>query len=602
MKKTTLLLVLMAALWTMPTYGVRALRGFFPTTQSDGTTLQVEACGDEDFHYFRTADNVVLTFDGKDFCYARLQDDGLASTGIVAHELSLRSALEQRAVVTTAQLRPIEQPIEAVRAQRAAVPKRVRHITGTLRGLVILAAFADKPFKSENAREEWDEIINKPGYSNEKGCIGSVSDYFAAQSHGELQLMFDVVGPVTLPEPRAFYGGNTSGRGTDIRADQMVREACQLAADQVDFSVYDWDGNGSVEQVFVIYAGFGENEYTKDTDAIWPKKSSFSPKLTLNGVTVSSYVCSNELGYDRSSGSDTPKDRGYSGIGTICHEFSHCLNLPDLYDVGDSSPILDEWDLMDGGNYTNGGWSPPNYSAYERYICGWMELEELTENTMVRGLVPIGEENAKGYIHKNPANSKEIYILENRQQQGWDYYIPGHGLLVTHFTNFGSTTMRPNSSSGSGDSKVNNYTIEYVYADGNNYYDYITKRIARTQYDANGRSNLLTRAAYPFHDAVADTLNNTLTLHTTPALTFDGALINITEEEGLINFDYYLSTAEAEATGISPIHNVQRSMFNGATAVYDLQGRRVSNGPLTIDNGQLQPGIYIVGGRKVVIK
>ena len=594
MKKITLFVVLLAALWATPAHAVRALGGFFTTTQSDGTTLLVEACGDEDFHYFRTADNIVLTLDGRDFCYARLDGNGIASTGIVAHELAQRTVAEQKATISTRLLRPVTEQLRAVRAQRAmAAPRQVRHFTGSKRGLVILAAFADMPFKNETAREDWDEIINKTGYTNEQGCIGSVSDYFAAQSGGQFQLSFDVVGPVTLPEKREYYGGNTGKQGSDSHCDQMVREACQLAASLVDYSVYDWDGNGSVEQVFVIYAGFGENEYSKDTDAIWPKKSSFSPALSANGVTVSAFACSNELGLDRSTRNDPePKDRGYSGIGTICHEFSHCLGLPDLYDVGDSSPILDEWDLMDGGNYTNLGWSPPNYSAYERYICGWMELDELEATTKVTDLKPIGEEGAKAFIFKNPADAKEAYVVENRQQQGWDYYIPGHGLLVTHFTNFGSTTLRPNTSSGSDENKVEHYTVEYVYADGNDYFDYIEKRIARKQYDENGRSYLLTRAAYPYHDVVADTLNNALTLHTEPALAFDRGIINIADNDGLVSFDFYLSTAEAEeTTGISESVTVKRE---NVTTVYDLQGQAVK--------AQLKPGIYIVNRKKVVVR
>ncbi len=602
MRQLSLIVVLLAALWTTPAGAVRALGGFFATTQSDGTTLLVEACGDEDFHYFRTTDNVLLTLDGGNFCYAQVEDDRLLSTGVVAHELALRTMAERSVAATTALLRPIMAQLQTTRAQRAmAAPRQVKTFAGAKRGLVILAAFADKAFKSETAHEDWDEIINRQGYTNDAGCKGSVSDYFTQQSNGMFQLSFDVVGPVTLPQKREFYGANTSGRGTDIRCGQMIREACQLAADQVDYSVYDWDGDGTVEQVFVIYAGFGENEYSKDSLAIWPKKSSFSPSLKLNGVTISGYACSNELGVDRTTlKDDEPKDRGYSGIGTICHEFSHCLGLPDLYDVSDSSPILDEWELMDGGNYSNEGWSPPNYSAYERYICGWMDLNELTEDTKVSGMKAIGLDDAQACIIRNPANSKEAYIVENRQQQGWDSYIPGHGLLVTHFTNFGSTTLRPNTSSGQDENKVCRYTIEYVYADGNNYMDYITKRIARKQYDENGRSNLLTRTAYPYHDAEADTLNNALTLHTAPALAFDGAFVNIVENDGVVSFDYYQSTAYAEeVVGVQDI--VLTNIGKTAASVYDLQGRKLK-APGTGRQANMSPGLYIVDGKKVLVR
>ena len=54
-----------------------------------------------------------------------------------------------------------------------------------------------------------------------------------------------------------------------------------------------------------------------------------------------------------------------------------------------------------------------------------------------------------------------------------------------------------------------------------------------------------------------------------------------------------------EATGINVIDNGKLTIDN--VTIYDLQGRKI-NGRLTIDNGQLAPGVYIVNGKKVIVK
>ena len=247
----------------------------------------------------------------------------------------------------------------------SALPNPRTPAPSNTRGLVILVSFPDQPFSDDHPRQLWQDIICRQGY-DEHGASGSVSDYFYDQSYGQFRIQFDVVGPVEVSQPYAYYGKNIHWDYFDDEFDQhdgqLVEEACRAVADSVSFSDYDWDDDGQVDMVYLLYAGYGESDYYwKDPDVIWPHMGtlsidwfeSYPEGLTLQGLTIDQYACSNELA---SNGS-------LSGHGTICHEFSHCLGLPDLYDTLTGRSVLGRYDLMDTGNYNGSGWCPPGYSS-----------------------------------------------------------------------------------------------------------------------------------------------------------------------------------------------------------------------------------------------
>ena len=307
-------------------------------------------------------------------------------------------------------------------------------LKGEKKGLVILVNFANKIMSMSNANEVFDAMFNEIGYDR-NDAVGSVHDYFYDQSYGQFNLTFDVVGPVTVSNNYGYYGSNgTSLNGGDIKADEMIVEACKLADEQINFADYDWDGDGEVEQVYVIYAGYGEaSGGPKNT--IWPHESHLeyqeSGVLTLDGVTINTYACSCEL----TGGSGTT----LNGIGTACHEFSHCLGLPDLYDTGYSGGFgMSYWDIMSSGSHCgpNGhGEVPTGYSAYERQFAGWLELKELDSPCVINDMPSISEEPI-AYAIYNDNHRDEYFLLENRQNVKWFSYTGTyedcHGLLVTH--------------------------------------------------------------------------------------------------------------------------------------------------------------------------
>ena len=112
----------------------------------------------------------------------------------------------------------------------------------------------------------------------------------------------------------------------------MVKEACQLAYSQynVDFSLYDNNSDNTVDFVYILYAGYGEADGGA-SNTVWPHAYSLTEagtSLALGGKKIDKYACSNEISY---------LSKQHDGIGTFCHEFSHVLGLPDLYNTQNSS-------------------------------------------------------------------------------------------------------------------------------------------------------------------------------------------------------------------------------------------------------------------------
>lgn len=293
-------------------------------------------------------------------------------------------------------------------------------LIGSKRGLVILVDFRDNRFSLEDPNTTYNEIFNQLDYKG-YGMTGSVRDYFLAQSYGQFDMTLDVAGPYTLSKPMSSYGGN-SDEGIDIGARAFARESFTLADADVDYKNYDWDGDGVVEQVFIVYAGYAEAQGAP-ANTIWPHSYGLAEPLKLDGVSVSQYACSSEL--RGASG------KNVDGIGTVCHEFSHCLGLRDHYDTQGSNFGTGAWDLMASGSYNNNSCTPAAYTAFERWCMGWLEPQELTSQTDIKDMKPLVE-SPEAYILYNDAHKDEFYILENRQKIGFDEALYGHGLMVFH--------------------------------------------------------------------------------------------------------------------------------------------------------------------------
>lgn len=372
-------------------------------TLMDGTTIRAELRGDEHVNYWRADDGRCFVMDDNDDKYVevdvnKLQNDYRAH----ADEISQRVPSRHKAAGT--------QPSEP--------------LVGSMNGLIVLVQFNDLEFEEGHDKELYQNIANTENFSNDMGYRGSVHDYFMSQSDNQLDYHFDVVGPITLPNSYSYYGQNYRGNSQRYMK-QFLQTSLEAIRSEVDLSKYDNDGDGAVDQIFFLYAGKGEAD-GGDENTIWPHMyyafSGYGINFRQNGVYVDVYACSSELQGNGKAG----------GIGAFCHEFSHCLGLPDMYDTGDEDNYgTTNWDLMHSGCYNGESFVPCGYTAYERAYCGWRQLVELNEATEVEHATAIGE-GGDAYVIYNDNNRDEYFILEPRSMTGWDRYIPSNGLLIYH--------------------------------------------------------------------------------------------------------------------------------------------------------------------------
>ena len=343
----------------------------------------------------------------------------------------------------------------AIRTDIAAAPSRAPQRTmltsfvpkkGTVRIPVILVNFSDVSFTLDNAQEQFDDLFNGKGGSN-PNATGSVRTYYMASSDSALDLVYEVYGPYTLSKALDYYGENkTSGSYTDhnVHAKELVTEAVTLAVNAgVDMTPYDNNNDGYVDNVSIVVAGYNEAEGGK-AETIWPHYSMINSGSKFGGKYLSGYLMISEY---RGSGGKVQ-----AGIGTYCHEFGHALGLPDLYDTGKDAYTVGSWDIMCSGSYNNNGSTPPSYTAFERFMMGWMVPEEISSPCW-RTLAPIETSNTAFLIaasthNLNPSspNPREYFLLENRQRVGWDAgtnALIAPGLMISHVT-FNATNWEYN--------------------------------------------------------------------------------------------------------------------------------------------------------------
>lgn len=400
MKRTVLALVMLMI--ANIAGAIPAKPGVWQTLKlTDGTEVRARLCGDEHVHFWMTEDGT------------RYVESG--GTYTLASEALIKSrAMNRRTMAASSQMRKMK---------KAQSDERNNFI-GTKKGLVILAQFTDVKFKTANDSLKYTRILNEPGYS-EGSFKGSVSDYFKDQSAGLFELDFDVMGPVTLKNNQKYYGQNDAN-GNDMHPEEMIIEGCKVIDAMVDFKDYDWDGDGEVDEVFVVYAGKGEAD-GGSTNTVWPHMYAISEAtgkdLILDGVKINVYACSNEI---------TPNG-AINGIGTFCHEFSHCMGFPDFYDTAYQGWFgMGDFDLMCGGAYNGDGFCPAGYTAYEKMVCGWQDPIVLADkDTVITDLQPMGN-HGETFIIYNDAHPDEYFMIENRQKVAWDASYPAKGLMITH--------------------------------------------------------------------------------------------------------------------------------------------------------------------------
>lgn len=489
-----------------------AKRDVRTVVQPDGTFIKIKVLGDEFLHFTTTEDGILLYEDENGFFQlGAVADDGaVVSAGVSANDRSRIKSIGVELtddviddIVSKRQKNVHSSKRRSVAQSGLGLYSNKYPVIGNTKGLVILVEYSDVKFKSTyDAKSYFNNMINGENFTD-YGGTGSALQYFINQSGGKFSPEFDIYGPVTLPNTQAFYGKNDR-YGNDENPHLMVTHAIDILDPYVDFSQYDTDGDGYVDNVYIFYAGQGEADMG-GSNTVWPHSWELSETGTtkrVDGVTVDRYACSNEW-----------SDKTPDGVGTFVHEFSHVMGLPDLYHTESSNADYTPgaYSVMCYGSYNNDSRTPPNYGAYEKNAMRWYEPIMLNDALSVTlhnidsgefGLMPTEKTN-------------EFFLFENRQQEGWDAYIPGHGMLIWHI-----------------DYNQSVYVNNVVNNNKNHQYVDIV--------EANNRPGYRYEEGYTF----PGTSNNTsFTAETTPAFkswankAIDYPITDIAENDGVITFN-----------------------------------------------------------------
>ena len=619
MRKKLLFGLLFAA---MTAGAVKMKPGINIIKQADGTTITVRAYGDEDLSYFLASDGTLLYQEGTNFYIAGVKADGtLYSTGVLAHEPSMRTIKEISAIKAQnakAFYNSMETQAKAnkVRREPMTPDNSLLPSLGKHKIPVILVEFSDVEFSVENPKATFDKYLNGKELFNKETDpemgrnYASVAKYFKDMSFGKFEPEFEVYGPVNLGKPLATYG---AGYSSEENMGLLLTDACTAVDDEVDFTQYDSNDDGNIDLIYIIYAGFSQSIAGNSTDCIHPKSGYLSLAKSFDGMDVKRYGVNNEL-------NGTPADQAngpiINGIGLFCHEFSHCMGLPDLYPKSGSiaeaciNQNMDYWSLMDAGEYTANGYRPTAYTAWERERLGWMEIGTLTGPSNVE-LKSLDEGGAAFRIYNDKDETgHEYYIVENVQNNGWNKNLFGNGLMVTHVDYLSSQFSL-------GGCKVNNTAghprMHVMAADGmfvpeyflgstieDSYITFLKEHNADLVAKYGGQVfSIEDYKAEAAGDLFPGTSNATsLTDDSQPmkAWTYNGEtmgkpITDITNdtEKGIVSFKFM--------GGGEPVDGINEVTVNKTTDshVYSISGTYMGN-----DINSLPKGIYIRNGKKVI--
>lgn len=387
---------------------VPATKQIIKYRQSDGSIISLRLHGDENYHYITSGEKVVA-----------LGEDGMFHPSAKPRYDS-EKIMQRRA--------RLEQSHKRARSsRRAADPLSI----GEKHFLVLLIEFSDLRFTVPDAQAAFSAMLNEPGYSA-NGGTGSAADYYKDNSNNKFRPVFDVYGPVMVSGGYAVYGANDPETDYDVAPDKLLVEACKKLDPDVDFSTYDHDNDGMIDNIFFYYAGHNEAEGA-GANYIWPHASGvYEPSLLLDGVRPSSYACTSE--YRGRNG------ESMAGIGTFCHEFGHVIGLPDYYDVdyedNGTAENLYAFSLMADGAYNNNGRTPPYLCAISRWLLGWIDDLKMIGGSGSYSLGPVQSDQC---LSTPTSVDNEFFVYEVRTGEGWDSYIratsaslPPQGMLIYH--------------------------------------------------------------------------------------------------------------------------------------------------------------------------
>ena len=471
MKTTRIIILLLATLASISVNASKAVRFFRDITLNDGRIVSATLVGDENLHFYRSRSGEIILYNSEGDYYYAASKEQIDSLNAIADEQQQES--ENRA-------RTLRSSVTATTTTNGHLSGyKLFPSKGSPKVLVLMVEFSDVSFTY--GQEDFEKFLNSTEmttdvtrpYTDDKGKIrnviaknpGSVAQYFRACSGGKFSPQFDIYGTFKVNNTAKYYSSNENA---------FIRDACAAAEGTVDFEDYDQDGDGNVDLVYIIYAGYGGAWGVENV--IWPKVKYINGGsfCTVDGMIVHRAGMSNELNFSPTYTRGFNNEPQLAGIGVFAHEFCHAMGITDLYatsshesswgDYNYDNQSMEDWSLMDGGENRLNSCLPTPLNAFERYLFGWIDdIQELTDSQTVT-LTPLKDGGQAYKISGNNAN--EYWILEAIPADNEWYMnfvdVTGNGMLVTHV----NTTLSKFSIGSYPNAQKGNPGITIVPADG----------------------------------------------------------------------------------------------------------------------------------------
>jgi immune inhibitor A len=302
-----------------------------------------------------------------------------------------------------------------------------RELKGTIRTLVLLVDFPDRPHRSDRSVSYFEQMLFG---SLDVFPTGSMAEYYRKISNfndsggaSGIDVQGSVHGWFRLPETSDYYTSGSSGMGDYPRNVQgMARDALRAAMSnglQVDPG-YDVFGEGTITALFIVHAGRGA-EQSGSKDDIWSLKWLLKEPAELGGNLKANAFLT------------VPED---CQMGVCAHEWGHLAGRwADFYDTGRDkdwrSNGLGNYCLMASGSWNNGGITPCLPNGMLRMFHKWIEPIEINRSTDNVELRPAADGGSIALINNPRTMKRNQYVFaEYRRRHGQDLFLTDEGVAI----------------------------------------------------------------------------------------------------------------------------------------------------------------------------